>query len=234
MKIHMGLHFPVFIVRYGASTAWDMAHHERSHKPVKKKYEGTSKRHRSTNTEVVSRIETGDAIEDALRAVAIYRGTHLPERRPVKSSSVLYTTGENVDYRAFCSSGSSVRVLWSRLRGVFSTREKEVPFINPVVTVEAVSRILETEIVRTMEHLQREFSMADLKRNSTACQLLLVRSYKVDSTSQGLPVQSLTCSTAEVGVLGSRAGRQRRFDWIHINGLSHAHTFSPRTHSFLP
>ena len=232
MKIHMGQHFPRYIVRNGAPTAWDMAQHERSHKPIKKMYEGTSRRDGSTNTEIVTRMETTDAIGSALRAVEIQRGVHLTERKPVKSSSVLYTTEDNVEFRAFCSSNSSVRVLWSRRRGTFSTREKNVPYIHPVLTVEVVSRFLETEIVSTTDHLHREFSVADLKRNSTACQLLLVRSYKVDSTSQGLPVHSLTCSTADVEVVGSSARRQRRLDWISVSGLSHTH-LSQYTHSFL-
>ena len=234
MKIHMGQHFPRYIVRNGAPTAWDMAQHERSHKPIKKMYDASSKRDGSTNTEIVTRMETTGAIEGALRAVENHRGVHLPERRPVKSSSVLYTTEDNVEFRAFCSSNSSVRVLWSRSRGTFSTREKDVPYIHPVLTVEVVSKFVETEIVSTMDHLHRDFSIADLKRNSTACQLLLVRSYKVDSTSQGLPVHSLTCSTADVEVVGSRARRQRRFDWISINGLSHTYLFPTYTQFSTP
>jgi hypothetical protein len=75
--------------------------------------------------------------------------------------------------------------------------------------VEDISKFLESEIVATMEHLQEEpLSLKSLKRNSDRCKLLLLKSYKVDSTPQGLPVHSLVCSRGEVEYVGGRAKQQ--------------------------
>lgn len=154
-----------------------------------------------------------------MRAVAAHRGIALLQRAEFIPRTENYTTEEGIVYRASCSKDSSVRILWNHRRGLFSTRENDVAFINPVVTVEAVSKFLEAELTATMVHIGEEFNMKALKRNSTDCELLLVRSFKIDSTSQGLPVHSLVCSTGEIENVGSRARRKRRFDWISINGI---------------
>lgn len=226
LKIHMGLHFPIYVRLLGAACAWDMTTYERSHKPLKVIFKGTSQRVESTTIEIINRIERRTVISDALRAVRAHRGITVPERAEMIHRTEAYMTEDGVLFRASCSRDSSVRVLWSHRRHVFSTRETNVAFINPLVTVEAVSQLLETELVATMAHLGKEFSIRALKRNSKDCELLLIRSYKVESTSQGLPTHSLVCSTGEVETTGSRARRKRRFDWITINGLIYIQIFT--------
>ena len=110
-----------------------------------------------------------------------------------------------------------MRVVWSHTRRVFTVRDA-VQFLNPLVSVEDMSRFLESEVVATTEHLQEPLSLKSLKRNSDRCKLLLVKSYKVDSAPQGLPVHSLVCSRGEVEYVGGRAKQQSRLDWIRTSG----------------
>lgn len=221
----MGLHFPIYVRLLGSACAWDMTTYERAHKPLKLIFKAGSQRKASTSTEVFNRREKRSVISAALQAVRAHRGIVVPERAEMTHRSEAYTTEDGVLFRASCSTDSSVRVLWSHRRRVWSTRETDVAYINPLVTVEDVSPILETELVATLVHLgEDDFSIRTLKRNSKDCELLLVRSYKVDSTSQGLPVHSLVCSKGELATTGSRARPKRRFDWITINGFIYIHT----------
>ena len=188
-------------------------------------FKAGSQRGASTSTEIPNRKEKGSVTGAALQAVGARRGTVVPERAEMIHRSEAYTTEDGVLFRASCSTDSSVRVLWSHRRRVWSTRETDVAYINPLVTVEDVSPVLETELVATLEHLgEDDFRIGTLKRNSKDCELLLVRGYRVDSTSQGLPVHSLVCSKGEVETTGSRARPKRRFDWITINGFTYMHT----------
>lgn len=229
IKPHMGLHFPDAIRQLGSANCFDMSAFERNHKPLKVVFKGTSQRLKSTNIEIIARVERRAVIADALRAMRDYRGVVPSVRIDRTHRSQAYSTEDNIVFRASTSSETSLRVLWNHRTRVFETRGGgEVAFINPVVTLHDVSRFLESEICSAMTDLGKPFRLGDLKRNSTACQLLLVRSYKVESTSQGIPEHSLVCNRAEVQVVGSRASRRRRFDWISINGNrldSDIHTF---------
>jgi len=221
MKIHMGLHFPPLIHKLGVACGWDMTMYERDHKPLKKIFKRTSQKVKTTPLEIVNRIERREVIGNAVKAVAEHRGLALTRVREVIHKSEAYTTESGVVFRASCSREVSVRVVWNHRLGVFETGERDVAYINPVVTVPAVSGFLEVELTATMKHMGEKFSMRDLKMNSTDCELLLVRSFRVESASQGYPDHSLICHTGEVETVGCRARRKRQFDWISINGINY-------------
>ena len=155
IKIHMGEHFPESIPEFGAPDNYDMAHYERAHKPVKEMFEATSKRLGSTPHEIVRRTERVTVIKAAIKAFREFRQVKSPRgaTTEVKHRTLAYKTEDAIVYEAYCSKNSAVRVMWSQTRGKFTVMDA-VQFLNPLVSVEDISKFLESEIVATMEHLQ--------------------------------------------------------------------------------
>ena len=112
---------------------------------------------------------------------------------------------------------SSVRIIWNRrLQHFWVQGNVEPQFLNPTVTIKMISPYFEKTMCSIMDELGEPNTLRNLKRNCSKCKLLIVRSFKMDATTQGLPVQSLVCSKGEVEVVGFCARRQSRFDWLTI------------------
>lgn len=138
--------------------------------------------------------------------------------RDTKYRSLGYMTEDGIAFEAYCTAVSSVRVLWNTTHGHFGVKQSTPPqFLNPKVTVKSLSRLIEVTLGSIMSELGDADVPRRLRRNNDRCKLFMVRSFKMDSTTQGLPVQSLVCSTAEEEIAGHRARRQSRFDWVTVS-----------------
>ena len=86
------------------------------------------------------------------------------------------------------------------------------PFLNPIITPLAMSDIID----QGLQDLLTPDLLRDLQKNVETTTLKYVKTFKVDSTQQGLPVFSLTCSIKTNETSGINANSYRRFDWITV------------------
>lgn len=225
VKLHGARHFPFFVWYYGAPKVTDMVHFERGHKPVKVAFRGTSQREASTNLEIIRSLEVTVLRSEALQVCEEARRSTTPSTTVATTTyrSQGYITDTGIAFEAYCTKASSVRILWNRRLQHFGVPGNVEPqFLNPKVKLQMISSYFEKTMCGIMDELGETSTLRELQRNGERCKLLIVRSFKMDATTQGLPVQALVCCRSEIGKVGVRAGRQSRFDWLTIGqGTQH-------------
>jgi len=229
VKLHMARHFPNFIKLFGAPKIFDMIHVEHAHKSVKEAFNKTSKRDASTNMEVIKSLEITGLLEEALEVCEkedARRGEPPIVTRDRSYRSLGYITGEGIAFEAYCTAVSSTRIWWNTTHNHFGVKQLGHPqFLNPKLTVRAISRQFEVNLSQIMSQRGEPDVFKRLQRNSDKCKLLMVRGFKMDSTTQGLPVQSIVCNMAEEETAGVRGRRQSRFDWVTISRGTNKYAF---------
>ena len=133
----------------------------------------------------------------------------------------------DVVYEAYVTKSTTQRILFNAEQRTLKSKGI-MYFANPLLSKAQISECL----LEALPHLVTEGVLQDLYRNNERTTLKYCKSFKVDSSKQGLPVFNLSCCIKNAETSGVNSNSYKRFDWLTLsNGNSMMHNLHTKIHN---